>query len=242
MVTRGRANPLALAVLSCLAERPMHPYEIATTLRERGKDSSIKINYGSLYTVVESLLRRGLIAERETVREGRRPERTVYTLTPAGRAEHDDWLSEMISRPAPEFTQFEAALSLMGGLPPSEVVPLLEQRRNALVIEVNAEQATYDLCREQGLPELFVVELEYRIALRKAELAYVEDLISRIRERKLDGVDIWESLHSMLASGDAESVAEAAARLGIDLASPGSSAPSGKPPDIRKGEPPPDDT
>jgi DNA-binding PadR family transcriptional regulator len=53
MMTRRRvANPLALAVLSCLLERPMHPYEISTTLKERGKEQSIKLNYGSLYSVV----------------------------------------------------------------------------------------------------------------------------------------------------------------------------------------------
>jgi len=45
-VTRRRVNnPLALAVLGCLAERPMHPYEISTTLRTRGKEKSIKLNY-----------------------------------------------------------------------------------------------------------------------------------------------------------------------------------------------------
>jgi DNA-binding PadR family transcriptional regulator len=196
MASRGRSNPLALAVLSCLAERPMHPYEIANTLRERGKDSSIKINYGSLYTVVESLLRRGLIAERETVRAGRRPERTVYGITGPGRDEHDDWLGEMISRPAAEFTQFEAALSLAGGLPPNEVVPLLEQRRNLLQIQITADRSTYDLCLEQGLPEVFIVELDYRMALRKAELGFVEELLRRIQERKLGGLELWEAFHA----------------------------------------------
>jgi hypothetical protein len=33
-------------------------------LRERGKDQCIKLNYGSLYTVVEVLRRNGLIAAR----------------------------------------------------------------------------------------------------------------------------------------------------------------------------------
>jgi len=202
MASRGRSNPLALAVLSCLAERPMHPYEIANTLRERGKDASIKINYGSLYTVVESLLRRGLIEERETVREGRRPERTVYGITRAGRAEHDDWLGEMISRPSTEFTQFEAALSLMGGLPPEDLVPLLEQRRNLLHIQVAADESMYGLCLEQGLPEVFIVELEYRIALRKTELGFVDDLIRRIRERKIGGIELWEAFHSRESDGD----------------------------------------
>jgi DNA-binding PadR family transcriptional regulator len=202
VASKGRSNPLALAVLSCLAERPMHPYEIANTLRERGKDASIKINYGSLYTVVESLLRRGLIEERETVREGRRPERTVYGITRAGRAEHDDWLGEMISRPSAEFTQFEAALSLMGGLPSDDVVPMLEQRRTLLRIQVTADESMYGLCLEQGLPEVFIVELDYRIALRKTELGYVDDLIRRIRERKLGGIELWEAFHSRLPDGD----------------------------------------
>ena len=40
MSRRPVNNPLALAVLSCLNERPMHPYEISTTLRERGKEAS----------------------------------------------------------------------------------------------------------------------------------------------------------------------------------------------------------
>ncbi len=61
MPPRNRSNPLALAVLICLAERPMHPYEAATTLRQRGKQFSVRLNYGSLYAVVESLERRGLI-------------------------------------------------------------------------------------------------------------------------------------------------------------------------------------
>ncbi len=35
--SKGPSNPLALAVLVLLFERPMHPYEIAATLRIRNK-------------------------------------------------------------------------------------------------------------------------------------------------------------------------------------------------------------
>ena len=68
MPAKNRANPLALAVLVCLAERPMHPYEVATTLRQRQKHESVRLNYGSLYGVVESLEKRGLIEAQETGR------------------------------------------------------------------------------------------------------------------------------------------------------------------------------
>ena len=93
MSRRRVSNPLALAVLACLSERPMHPYEISTTLRGRGKEHSVKLNYGSLYSVVEPLQRHGLISSRETTREGRRPERTVYEITAAGVDEFEDWPS-----------------------------------------------------------------------------------------------------------------------------------------------------
>ena len=62
----------------------MHPYEVAQTLRARAKHESIRLNYGSLYGVVEALERRQLIHARETVRAGRRPERTIYEITDAG--------------------------------------------------------------------------------------------------------------------------------------------------------------
>src|SRR5262245_66387489 len=126
MTRRKVSNPLALAVLALLLERPMHPYEMSRTLRERNKEGSIRLNYGSLYSVVEKLTQYGLIEERETIREGRRPERTVYAATSAGRAEFEDWLSELLSSPVKEYTQFEAGLSLAGGLPPEEVASLLE--------------------------------------------------------------------------------------------------------------------
>ena len=46
MTRRRVSNPLALAVLGCLGERPMHPYEVSQTLRHRGKEKSIRLNYG----------------------------------------------------------------------------------------------------------------------------------------------------------------------------------------------------
>ena len=74
---RKVSNMLALAVLSVLAQRPMHPYEIATALRAWGKDQDMEIKWGSLYTVVGNLDKHGMIAVVESVRDGRRPERTV---------------------------------------------------------------------------------------------------------------------------------------------------------------------
>src|SRR5712671_3089158 len=88
---RKVGNLLALALLSLLAQRPMYPYEMAQTLKARGKDNTIKINWGSLYTVVQNLEKYGFIEVDGTEREGHQPERTTYRITEAGQAELRDW-------------------------------------------------------------------------------------------------------------------------------------------------------
>jgi DNA-binding PadR family transcriptional regulator len=201
MTRRRVSNPLALAVLSCLNERPMHPYEISTTLRSRGKEKSIKLNYGSLYAVVDSLQKHGLVEPKETLREGRRPERTVYAITPAGYAEFEDWLSELLAVPTREFTSLEAALSLMGGLRPGEVARLLDERVGRLTIELRSDRTTLDVAREQGVPDMFLVEGLLRIAMLEAEMRFVEQLVHDIRSGELPGVTTWATLHDLLAEG-----------------------------------------
>ena len=69
MATKRKVgNLLALAVMSYLSQRPMHPYELSRTLREHGDARSIKLNHGSLYMVVGQLAKAGYITELETGR------------------------------------------------------------------------------------------------------------------------------------------------------------------------------
>ena len=195
MSQRRVSNPLALAVLACLAEKPMHPYEIASTLRDRHKDESIKLNYGSLYSVIEALCRNQLIAAQETIREGKRPERTVFELTEAGSVELNDWLSELLARPAKEYTQFEAGLSLMPVLPPKVATHLLRQRCELLEVEVANARAVEERVRKRNVPRLFLIEREYWRIQREAELAWVRQIAEEIDAGRLEGVDQWQSWH-----------------------------------------------
>lgn len=187
-------NPLALVVLACLTERPMHPYEMAITMRERGKDQSIKLNYGSLYTVVEALKQHKLIVEQETERAGRRPERTVYCLTDAGRMELIDWLSELISTPVKEYTWFEAGLSLIPILPPDDAATLLTQRCNRLEMEISQGRSLMELAAQRGVARLHLIEGEFQLAMREAELAWTRQFAESIRSNTLEGIAEWAKI------------------------------------------------
>jgi DNA-binding PadR family transcriptional regulator len=201
MTRRRVSNLLALAVLSCLIERPMHPYEISTTLRERGKEHSIKLNYGSLYSVVEALQKHGLINAQETTRAGRRPERTVYAITDAGQAEFENWLAELLSTPVREYTSLEAGLSLMGGLPPDAVADLLDTRVEKLGAEVETVEAMLAGAREQGVPDLFLIESVFRIRMLRAEEEFVTQLSRDIGSSALPGTKAWGRVHELIAAG-----------------------------------------
>ena len=188
---RKVSNLLALAVLSYLTVKPMHPYELSRTLRDNGDARSIKFNHGSLYMVVQQLAKAGFIAEQETSREGQRPERTVYAITDAGRREVRDWLSELIGQPDHEYPHFVAALSLVAALPPSEVVPLLQHRLEALAGQRAEIQAMIDDSLDQGVPELFLVEEEYRHALLDAESSFVTKFIGQITDPETGWGPAW---------------------------------------------------
>ncbi|MFE9370731.1 PadR family transcriptional regulator [Streptomyces sp. NPDC006711] len=193
---RKLRNPLALAVLVLLAERsPMHPYEIAQTLRRRGKEYSIKINYGSLYTVVQNLEKHGFVEVVDVQREGNRPERTRYALTPEGREEMLDWMADIVAVPVHEFPIFETALCLMGILPPDDVADLLEQRVSTM--EVRAAGLRGALLKlTETIPRVLLVETEYQLHMVDAEIQWVRGFLKEMAEGTLDGLDGWRAWHA----------------------------------------------
>jgi DNA-binding PadR family transcriptional regulator len=192
---RKVSNLLALAVLSNLSQQPMHPYELGRNLREHGDDRSIKFNHGSLYMVVGQLAKAGLVTEQETSRGGQRPERTVYAITDAGRAELRDWLAELVGQPRHEFPAFVAALSVISALPPGEVTGLLRQRLGHLARQRAESQALIDTSLAAGVPGLFLIEEEYRIALLAADEAFTGQLITRITDPATDWTVEWAQFH-----------------------------------------------
>ena len=193
--TRAVSNPLALAVLSYLSQRPMHPYELSRTLRDNGDGRSIKFNHGTLYMVVKQLAQAGLIHEQETSRDGQRPERTVYALTDPGRQELHDWLHQLIEQPQHEYPAFVAGLSLLAALPPDEVTPLLRRRSQRLGEEIAEIERLVESTLAAGVPELFLIEEQFRVTLLRAETSFVEDLVGRITDPANGWIPAWAQHH-----------------------------------------------
>jgi len=186
---RAVGNLLALAVLAYLTQGPMHPYELGRTLQHNGDARSIKYRHASLYMVVDQLTRAGLVEPTESVKDGARPERTVYALTEAGRVELTAWLRDLLGRPHHEHPQFVAALSLVAALPPDDVVELLGHRLDGLAEQRSEIESVIAQAAGAGVPALFLVEEEYRLAVLDAEVVFCR----RFRERIIDPTTGWRA-------------------------------------------------
>jgi DNA-binding PadR family transcriptional regulator len=195
-----RSNPLALAVLICLWERPMHTYEVASVLRQRNKHESVRLNFGSLYAIVAALHRRGFVTAQAPERHGPSPERTTYHLTTAGEEEARDWLTTLLAIPAHDFPAFEAALSFLPALAPDAAVALLRERRRRLTSGLDDIDALRERNAHAGLPRIVWIEEEFRVARLRAERDFIDGLINEIDGNTLDGLDWWRDVHRAVAS------------------------------------------
>ena len=201
-------TPLALAVMNLLMEHPMHPYEMKSKMKERGHDQVIKIKGGSIYDTVERLEQGGFIQAQETSRDGRRPEKTVYAITEAGRDEILAWLRELLAQPVNEYPQFAAALAFFAALDKDEVVRLLKVRIAMLEGQVAGEAKQLKTFLDLGLPRLFLIEGEYALNMKRAEVEWVRGLIADIESGHLwitkeHAKTVEEEFHKRLEGGEA---------------------------------------
>ncbi|HEY2795024.1 MAG TPA: PadR family transcriptional regulator [Micromonosporaceae bacterium] len=187
-------NLLGLAVLAALYQRPMHPYEIAKSLRDTGKERDMGVKWGSFYTVIGNLEKYGLIESVESYREGNRPERTTYRITDEGRAELVDWVRDLVASARPEESGFRAGLSVLTVLHPDDATVLLRQRVEALEARLAAEVAEIDALGGR-IPRLFLIESEYDFALLRAEIDWTRSLADEFAAGTFPDLAGWRMVH-----------------------------------------------
>ena len=95
-----------LIVLGILKKSPMSAYEIQKLVEYRNISKWVKISTPSIYKKALQLEEKGLIRG-EIIREGKMPEKAVYTLTEAGEAEFERLMREI--SPSDRYPVFASA-------------------------------------------------------------------------------------------------------------------------------------
>ncbi len=121
-----------LVILWLLSEQPHHGYRMKKILQDDALGFWFPMDDASIYSMLRTLVKEGHARKTVTEREGHRPRRTLYAITPAGRRHYEDLL-RLAWREATSATDpLQLALAASGDLADAEVERLACERRVAL--------------------------------------------------------------------------------------------------------------
>lgn len=160
-----------LLLLGLLRSQEMHGYQLNEFI-DRQMAFCVDLKRSTAYYLLDKLCREGLVSE-ETEREGNRPERRVYRITPAGEARFQELLRRNLAEYAPPMYPIDIGVIYEHHLPAAEVASLLGERRAAML----AHRAELEALRTTFPPGHTAV-VEHHLAHLDAELAWLERLIA----------------------------------------------------------------
>ncbi|MCX4851929.1 PadR family transcriptional regulator [Streptomyces sp. NPDC051658] len=172
----AEASPLALVFLGLLLERPMTPRELARTLAERAADSPVEGPPAPAPTECAAVARAlGEAGLTETVAHADGP---AYALTDRGRSEFARAVVTRLATFDRQPPAFLTAVGYLGALDEDRATGALRERAGRL--RERAARIERALAASDGIPRLFLIENEYALRMCRAELGWVEEVLSEI--------------------------------------------------------------
>ena len=161
-----------LAILSLIAEKPCHGYEIESIIEGRGMREWTEIGFSSIYYLLNKLKRNGLIESRMMPAKGKGPARKVYHITKQGAEAWEAASLESIANPSRSHTSFLIGISMLPGLPKDKVLEALRQYQHLLSGRLRHVQQR--MKAQQPLPLHVSSMFDYSLALIETEMAWLE--------------------------------------------------------------------
>lgn len=170
-----------LVVLTLLAERPMHGYELNAELERRDVRDWAGISRPQVYYSINKLAELGLLESAESSAPATGPDRRTYRPTALGQRaladtlERTEWATQ---RPPPPFLTW---LAMAWQARPGVMERMLQTRREFVTGELARERATVEAIRsEPGGPHTAAL-LMVEFAIRQFELEL--DWLTEVEKR-----------------------------------------------------------
>lgn len=174
---------LAEAILVCLTERPMTGYELTKAF-----DASIgffwRARHQQIYRELQSLRSEGMVAAEEVVQSGK-PNKTVYTLLPAGRARVRAWSGMLTERPASRDPMLVKLYALDAVDRPAllqEIESRLERHRSRLQTYERILARHYSTPPASTRQEGRLLGLKYGLMIEHGHIAWCEEALALLTQ------------------------------------------------------------
>ena len=173
-----------LAILTLVAEKPRHGYEIEQVIEERGMREWTEVGFSSIYYLLKKLEQEGLV-EGKQERAGRGPARRVCRPTSAGRRALRTAVLDALSVPRPCYSPLQLGLANLPGVPPEEAAAALRKYADALRARVEHARSRRDA--QRPLPYFVEAMFEHSMAVAEAEVNWIEAFIAQVEEQSNAG-------------------------------------------------------
>lgn len=144
-------STIDLIVLGILKKEPMGAYDIQKLVEYRNISKWVKISTPSIYKKAIQLEEKGLI-KAEIVKEGKMPEKTVYSLTDIGNKEFERLMFEISAKPLHIFLDFNAVIVNLDGLSSeNQKLCITDIEKNIKILKNSLEE---NLRTKKNIPEI----------------------------------------------------------------------------------------
>lgn len=165
-----------LIVLGMLKKKPMGAYDIQKLVEYRNISKWVKISTQSIYKKAIQLEEKGLI-KANIVREGKMPEKAIYSLTSAGEKEFEKLMLEISMKPINIFLDFNAVVVNLDNLPPeAQKVCVDGIESNIKTLKSYLEDNLREKENAPGIPETGMAVLRQQLILARAIESWIASL------------------------------------------------------------------
>jgi DNA-binding PadR family transcriptional regulator len=157
------------ALLSLLAQRPRHGYELKSSFEE-ALGGTWQVNIGQIYTTLGRLERDGLVQSQE-VAQPDRPDKRVYSITPAGQARLQAWFVAPAENPHRLRDRFFVKLVFYQLAGYDDVAALIQEQRRVYLRRI---RDLSDIAQALENKPYVALLIEGAILHLEADLAWLE--------------------------------------------------------------------
>jgi len=133
-----------LIILGLLMGGEKHPYEMQHIMRMRKMDKFTSLYKGSIYFAVERFKDVGLIEVSGVIKEDKRPDKTLYKITDAGKTEFQELLMEQFTKEEQFYDPIYTALVFANYSDSRTIANLIEQKIKYIEKKIKVMETSYE--------------------------------------------------------------------------------------------------
>jgi DNA-binding transcriptional ArsR family regulator len=172
-----------LAILSLVAERPRHGYDIEQVIEARGMREWTEIGFSSIYYLLNKLEKGGMIESQLKQPEGKGPARKVYSITEEGRQVQFEGTVTALSSPQSGSSQFLLGLSNFPIVPREQALIALNSYASKMEERLNHVLGRAE--EQRPMPPFVEAMFDYSVTMYEAEKKWIEKYIQQVEENEI---------------------------------------------------------